>query len=1172
MLDAQDANDHVDPASKANGTQPKAIPSRPGFARGAASGDKNSMANSASPTRRPSWFSNISQKFSGNGGQSPPVQATNPQTKEAEISVPKITPAKNAVLQHAAKHQGEGPYTPAPPRSGQSGSILQVFRRLSSSAPGQLRPAMKGSNSHGLVERRILNVDQNRERCPLEELHQAKLRRVAFCVDVEIAPAPRYVGDEGVSAKISTGGNRNDKRKLAEKGEGEALKNPKTVVDQKEHDGLVKVSGEHLPKEPEKEGEQIKDTSAPNDADALADNAGGTKKKEKKKKSEEERKARKEKKRKLAEANGQVPLEIHRDSDTELSEPTTPKPQAVPTTNPVRVYRRCCQLRETPILKKITEQLMDPTNATSTGIVEKLDLSDYWMQLADLVTLGDYLAVVPVKEVVLENCGLTDEGLRVVLAGLLATKKTDRVPKRRPITIPDGLVAQGGMVERLVLKNNKIGPEGWKHLCLFLYMCRTISSIDLADIPFPKTPQPAVTNNHGFHFHHQEEKPPVDICTLLAKSIGDRLGGSTLELINLSNTGLNHAQLGQLLDGIMHCGVRRLGLAHLNLDTDGLEHIKRYVTSGKCEGLDLGGNDLRDQCEKFSNAIDENNALWALSLAECNLKPASLCHLLPQLSKLPNFRFLDLSHNHDLFTSDPSAVGVLRRYVLLILLIHETTILIWISRYLPKMESVKRLHLTDCALKAEQLIALAEVIPEMKSIAHISFLQNPELTKLAGANTEEAQEEASALYASLLAATRISPSLVCVDIDVPTDGTGEIVKALAKQIVAYCLRNLEKLPLRAGGEALNDALANGVKDLEYPDVLQHLVGHDVTQFDDSDEELDPDADYIVGGTGVAKALACCLNNRGVASRRNSGEFVRELESGVPLPKMSNLPAGKAKDVSKHLLLSARKIRHRLEPGLAKAKIMADKSSADRPTYYRLMFLQKTLDNIIRRFEDEFPETKEESDSAVSVSPPDSQLARTTTRNSISSAEIDPEHAAGGSDDDHDLDLDMHRPGLFRTNSNISLSSQALNREEGRALRTGHKFRSNWMTSEQYQLLSSAGIEELEKDTHQVRIFNELIDELDDEDINRLREEKGPVRVFQEDRQIIVEACQAMDPEYWVKFVESQEKAKANVKVMQPKCCSDDGSSGDGTQVAGGGGGGGGGDVVVVEEQDGAVTN
>lgn len=956
----------------------------------------------------------------------------------------------------------------------------------------------------------MLNVDQNRERCPLEDLQQAKLRRVAFCVDVEIAPMPKYADGESGSPKLTPA--KTEKRKLVEKGEGEALKNPKAVEEQKEQDGAVKVSGESLPKEPEKEGEGNKDVSA----EPHTESTGGTKKKEKKKRSEEERKARKEKKRKLAEANGQIPLELHLDTDTsDPSAPATPKTQVAPTTNPVRIYRRCCQLRETPILKKITEQLLSPTNTTASGLVEKLDLTGYWMQLADLTTLGDFLAVVPVKELLLENCGLNDEGLRVVLAGLLAARKI-KPSRKRPISIPDGLVEQGGVVERLVLKNNKIGPEGWKHLCLFIYMCRSLASLDLAEIPFPKPASSAKTNGHALgHIHsngHDDKKAPLDLCALLAKSIGERLGGPTLELINLSNTGLNHTQLGRILDGITQCGVRRLGLAHLDIGLEGLEHIQRFLTSGKCEGLDLGGNKaLREHCESLGSVIEDNNTLFALSLAECNLKPASLCKLLPHLAKLSNFRFLDLSHNQDLFSSEQSAVGILRRY-------------------LPQMKTVKRIHLSDCALRSEQVIALAEVIPEMDSIAHISFLQNPELTKLADANTEETQEEASALYASLLAAARLSPSLVCVDIDVPTDGSGEIVKALAKQIVAHCLRNMERLPLANGGLALGEGLATAVKDPTYPDVLQHLVGHDVMQPDGpEDEEMAPDDDYIVGGTGVAKALACCLNNRG----EQAGDLITEAEDGVAVPT-PGLPAAKAKDVSKHLLFSARKIRHRLDPALVRAKAMADKNPEERASYYRLLFLQTTLDGIINRFEDEFPETKEAADSAISISPPEHPLQKTLTRTSISSAEGDAERepSAGVSDGEDEAPLSEIRPGnLSRQSSNLSLSSLALNREEGNALRAGHKWRSGWtLTSEQYRLLSSGELDDLEQNPAMKRVFNEMIDELGDEELLRQRDEQGALQVFREHRQRIADGFRAMDPEYWDRFVESQQKARANVKV------------------------------------------
>lgn len=678
------------------------------------------------PQRRNSWFANISSKFSSSSSsshnQAPPAAATPaatsqspPQTstaaaKPAEFVVPKITPARNAVLQHAAKHDGDGPYIPAPPRTGPTGGLLQVFRRLSSSSSSANLSLGKAHN-HGLVERRVLNVDKHRERCAISGLDQAKLRRVAFCVDVEIAPMPRYVDDEK--------GKAGAKKKDGKKAEGAGAAGAGAGSSQGEQSAANGAQGQQQP---------VKTLTA---AEA--------KKKEKKKKSEEERKARKEKRRRQAEANGTIPMELHYDSDSSSSG-TTPTAQAAPnncsgtpgrtqptpTTNPVRIYRRCCQLRETPILKKITEQLGDPANASTEypGMVEKLDLTGYWLQLTDLITLGDYLAVVPIRELILDGCGLTDEGLRVILAGLLAAKKT-RPPvggrlarKRRGSTVNgEGELLpgteQGGVVERLVLRNNKFGPEGWKHLCLFVYLCRTLRMLDLEGVPFPK--QTAIV-----------PEGQQSVAQLLSKSLGERLGGATLSLLGLGNTGLSAEQLGLVIDGVVKCGVRRLNLANNGIDAEGLRHVARFIKSGVCEGLDLGGNDLsgeglvdileaavgeaaamgeeppstdpaasqqeesgkegeesmpaeRENAQRESIEGKEGTKegsisssketkpepmdcpLWALSLADCNLTPSSLCKLLPALARLKHFRFLDLSHNQDLFRSDPSAVGVLRR-------------------------------------------------------------------------------------------------------------------------------------------------------------------------------------------------------------------------------------------------------------------------------------------------------------------------------------------------------------------------------------------------------------------------------------------------------------------------------------------------------------------------------
>lgn len=248
------------------------------------------------------------------------------------------------------------------------------------------------------------------------------------------------------------------------------------------------------------------------------------------------------------------------------------------------------------------------------------------------------------------------------------------------------------------------------------------------------------------------------------------------------------------------------------------------------------------------------------------------------------------------------------------------------------MAALKRIHLADCSLSPEQVIALAEILPEIPGLAHISFLENPQLVELAtNATTEETQEEACALFASLLAAARVSTSLVAVDIEVPSEQSSDLVKALAKQVVAYCLRNMELAAVTAA-EGQAEVLAK--PEPEYPDVLQRLVGHDIMLSDDMDADVDaaPDDDYVIGGTGVVRALACCLKNRGDESRRQSGEFNRDAENGVSQPRPAVPSGGKAKETSKHLLLSARKIRLRLQPAIDKAKAAPNDTQAYRKSY------------------------------------------------------------------------------------------------------------------------------------------------------------------------------------------------------------------------------------------------
>lgn len=443
------------------------------------------------------------------------------------------------------------------------------------------------------------------------------------------------------------------------------------------------------------------------------------------------------------------------------------------------------------------------------------------------------------------------------------------------------------------------------------------------------------------------------------------------------------------------------------------------------------------------------------------------------------------------------------------------------------MEPLKRIHLSDVAMTSEQAIALAEVLPEIRNLAHINLLDNAELVTLADAQTEEAQEEACALYASLLSATRLSTSLICVDIEVPGEQSGEIVKAMAKQVVAYCLRNMERIPDNDIGAAVSSALnearreRDGSKSPSYPDVLVHLVGHDVMDRHEpiTDDDSAPDEDYVIGGTGVVKALKCCLENRGDESRRQSGEFIREVEDGEVTQRPTLATGGKAKDMSKHLLAGARKIRMRLQPALTKARAHPSNEHDLR----KLLFLDQTLQGIIKRFEDEYPDTRETADEDInSLIPPFKTIGK-----DASSPPPGEEEATGTMSDGED-DLSKIQPTrpLSRTNSVLS---KKLAEEEARVHRAGHRFRSGMFTREQIDVLST--VDDIGSDPKHVPLLIGIADDLGGEVLERVKE-KGVVRTFKEDRDLVFKCMREQDPDYWETFVESQRKARANITVSE----------------------------------------
>ena len=122
-----------------------------------------------------------------------------------------------------------------------------------------------------------------------------------------------------------------------------------------------------------------------------------------------------------------------------------------------------------------------------------------------------------------------------------------------------------------------------------------------------------------------------------------------------------------------------------------------------------------------------------------------------------------------------------------------------------------------------------------------------------------------------------------------------------------------------------DADANGEeKPVQIPDILLHIVGQLDGYPEISHDEPAPDSDYIVGGTGVVKALSVCLGNKASDYRRPSRD-VTPTASGSATPRQSTQVA-KSKAMSKNLLGSARKIKARLQPAMAREAKSGDEIS------------------------------------------------------------------------------------------------------------------------------------------------------------------------------------------------------------------------------------------------------
>ncbi|TIA88893.1 hypothetical protein E3P81_03309 [Wallemia ichthyophaga] len=177
--------------------------------------------------------------------------------------------------------------------------------------------------------------------------------------------------------------------------------------------------------------------------------------------------------------------------------------------------------------------------------------------------------------------------------------------------------------------------------------------------------------------------------------------------------------------------------------------------------LDLKGNDIRSSVNYIATVLKRNKTLKVLNLSENRIDYRGLLSISEALKHNKTLETLDLSKNP---CCGPEADGITS-----------------LRTSFAVNSNMKRLFLADTQLQSEGAIALAEFLPEAKTLLHVDLTDN-NLTM-------------SGLLA-LSVAVKMNNSIRCLDISIPINDPD--MANLSQDILQSCIRNTEAAQEKSG--------------------------------------------------------------------------------------------------------------------------------------------------------------------------------------------------------------------------------------------------------------------------------------------------------------------------------------------------------------------------------------
>ncbi|KAF9165440.1 hypothetical protein DFQ26_000121 [Actinomortierella ambigua] len=411
-------------------------------------------------------------------------------------------------------------------------------------------------------------------------------------------------------------------------------------------------------------------------------------------------------------------------------------------------YLIACNNREEAPIDRLVLAMRIAASRADNPLLQVIDLSGEPLPRKTLDPIADVLTLeFGLTHLILDNCSLDDDTFKVLLHSLLLTDTL------AVLSLQD---------------NKKIKQMGFKYISVYLKKTKTLRYLNLSNIPMDKKSAEFL----GF-----------------ALRIG-RLGfGSRLEELHLDNCGLRGPVLETLAPALRETNIRKLSIKNNRIGAMGgvwlgvllrdyddnpsvpvpnnnEEQGFRRVFPGASnpellkrtrgiEILDLSNNDLRTGTDYVAQTLRRNQSLKYLSLANNNMDANRLVVLADALKFNTGLQTLDLSQNS---VCGPMATGITA-----------------LKNKMTVNKTLTKLVLANTNLQSEGAIALAEFLPETKSLAYLDLTGN-DLVDIAG-------------VMALAVSIRMNSSLICLDLNVPPNDA-EFAR-LSQDILRACVRNME---------------------------------------------------------------------------------------------------------------------------------------------------------------------------------------------------------------------------------------------------------------------------------------------------------------------------------------------------------------------------------------------